>query len=111
LIEGMESESAGDDGAAVSRPTECTAPLPKQPRPKMALDEQADFLAAILRRCKMHGRAMRDHFAGEATLTLTTDDMLRLEAIQQTMMIFHQHDAGRLVKQEIGRKMRGRSAR
>lgn len=96
-----------EEGYAAAR-ADGPRPLPQMTRPKMSLDEQATFLSAILRRCTMHGPELRGHFAGEATLTLTTDDMLRLETIQQTLAIFDTHNAGQLVKDAIGRKMRGR---
>lgn len=88
--------------------TEAERTPPQQQRPKMGLDEQAAFLTEILRRCKLHSEDMRGRFAGEATLTLTTDDMLRLETIQQTLTIFDQHNAAKLVKEAIWRGARGR---
>jgi hypothetical protein len=78
------------------------------PRPKMTLEEQAVFISELLRRCRMHTGVNKDHFAGVATLTLTLQDMLRLETIQQTLAIFETHKAGDLVKREIGRKIRER---
>lgn len=83
-------------------------PPPQRQRPKMNLDQQSDFLLDLLGRCKMHGPELRGRFAGEAILTLTTDDMLRLETIQQTLFIFDQNDAAALVKQAMWRKMKDR---
>lgn len=90
-------ETALDDVGHVVRPAH-------RPRPKMSLEQQSDFLSDLLTRCKMAGPELRGHFAGEALLTLTTDDMLRLETIQQTLFIFDQNDAAQLVKDEIWRK-------
>lgn len=81
---------------------------PQRQRPKMTLDQQSDFLIDLLSRCKMHGPELRGRFAGEEILTLTTDDMLRLETIQQTLFIFDQHKAGDLVKAAMWRKMKDR---
>ena len=86
------------------------APLPKQ-RPKMTLDEQATFLSAILRRCVMHGPQHKGVYAGQATLALTEDDMLRLETIQQTLAIFDVEGAAELVRREIWRKRQKGSGR
>lgn len=82
---------------------------PQRPRPKMSLEQQSDFLFDFLQRCKMAVPDLRGRFAGEAMLTLTTDDMLRIEAIQQTLMIFHQHGAADLVRAAIWRKRSGGS--
>lgn len=80
---------------------------PQRQRPKMTLDQQSEFLHGLLNRCKMADPELRGRFAGEALLTLTTDDMMRLEAIQQTLEIFHSNDAARLVKDAIWRKRQG----
>lgn len=83
-----------------------TPERPKQPRPKMSLAEQSGFLLAILRRCQMHHKDMRGVYAGEAFITLTTDDMLRLETIQQTMALFDLHGADQMVRDKIARRFR-----
>ena len=83
-------------------------PPPQKQRPKMSLDQQSDFLLDLLARCKMHGPELRGRFAGDAILTLSTDDMLRLETIQQTLFIFDQNEAAALVKQAMWRKMKER---
>lgn len=82
---------------------------PQRPRQKMNLEQQADFLFDILERCKMLDPDLRGRFAGEAILTLTTDDMLRLETVQQTLAIFHQQGAADLVKAAMWRKRSGGS--
>lgn len=87
------------DGAAPALP-------PQRQRPKMSLEAQSLLILDLLARCKLHTGDMRGRFAGAATLTLTEDDMLRLETIQQTLAIFDQNDAARLVKDEIWRKRR-----
>lgn len=87
------------------------APPPQKQRPKMTLEQQSDFLLDLIDRCKMLDPDLRGRFAGEAILTMTTDDMLRLETIQQTLLIFHTNDAADLVKREIWRKRGGGSRR
>jgi phage FluMu protein gp41 len=77
-------------------------------RPKMTLEQQSAFLMNLLRRCTLHTGDMAGQFAGEAMVTLSEDDMLRLETIQQTIEIFDLHDAAKLVKDEIWRKKRAR---
>ena len=74
---------------------------PQRQRPKMSLEEQSIFLSGILRRCVMHSGDMKGYFAGEALLTLTTDDMLKLETVQQTLAVFEIHRADELVRQKI----------
>lgn len=76
----------------------------RKPRPKMTLEQQSIFLARLLSRCVMHTEGMRGLYAGQATLTLTEDDMLRLETIQQTLEIFDLNNAADLVRKEIWRK-------
>lgn len=76
-------------------------PPPQKQRPKMALEQQSDFLLDLIDRCKMLDPDLRGRFAGEAILTLTTDDMLRLETIQQTLAIFDMNKAGDVMKQVI----------
>ena len=83
------------------------APAVKQ-RPKMTLEQQSAFLLNLLGRCVMHSGERAGQFAGTAMVTLTEDDMLRLEAIQQTLAIFDMHDAARLVKDEMWRKKNGK---
>jgi hypothetical protein len=102
-------EDAGQEEA--SAPEKATERPPQKPRPKMTLDEQATFLSRLLERCKMHGPELRGLFAGEATLTLSTDDMLRLETIQQTLAIFDAEGAAELVRREIWRKRQRGSGR
>lgn len=80
-------------------------PPPKQ-RPKMTLDEQAIFLGQLLERCKMHGPELRGTFAGVATLTLDTDDMLRIETVWQTLRVFELHRADQMVRDKIARRFR-----
>lgn len=82
------------------------AELPKPKRPKMTLVEQGAFISAMLRRCTMSGPELRGQFAGEALLTLTTDDMLRLETIEQTLAVFEQHGADQMVRDKIARRFR-----
>lgn len=74
---------------------------PQRQRPKMSLDEQSIFLSSLLRRCTMHSGDMKGYFAGEAFITLTTDDMLKLETVQQTLALFDLHRADELVRQKI----------
>lgn len=81
-------------------------PTVKQ-RPKMTLEQQALFLSQIINRCVMHSGPMKGQLAGEAILTLTQDDMLRLETIQQTLAIFDAEGAAELVRREIWRKRKG----
>ena len=81
---------------------------PQQPRPKMTLDQQAGFLGDMLRRCEMHTGDMKGQYAGEAVLTLTRDDMLALETVQQTLRVFDLWRADRMVKDAIDRKKRAR---
>ena len=84
-----------------------TAPkAPAKPRPKMTLDEQAIYVGGLLERCRMHGPDFRGQLAGEATLTLTRDDMDRLSTIEQTLRVFDLWRADRLVKDAIDRKRR-----
>lgn len=92
--------------SAERTPPEEVAERPKRQRPKMSLEEQAAFLSAILRRCEMSGPELRGTYAGEALLTLTTDDMLRLETIQQTLAVFELHGADQMVKDKIARRFR-----
>ncbi len=90
--------------SAVRSPAE--AEKPKRQRPKMTLTEQSVFLSNILGRCQMHGPELRGQFAGEAMLTLTTDDMLCLETIQQTIAVFELHGADQMVRDKIARRVR-----
>lgn len=77
-------------------------------RPKMGLDEQSAYLMNILRRCEIHTPARAAVMAGSAILTLTADDMLRLETIQQTISIFEVNKADDLVRQKIWNEMKRR---
>ena len=92
------------EGAAKTAPR---APAP--PRPKLTLEEQAIFIGWLLDRCRMLSPAQRGAFAGEALLTLTRDDMLKLQTIEQTLRVFDLHRADRMVKDAIDRKRRGRA--
>jgi hypothetical protein len=77
-------------------------------RPKMALDEQAAYVLNLIRRCEMHSPDRAAVMAGAAVLTLTADDMLRLETIQQTLSIFEVNKADDLVRQKIWKDAKGR---
>lgn len=105
----MTEDVAKPEGSPEADQKDDAAPAlpPQRQRPKMTLDQQSEFLHGLLNRCKMADPELRGRFAGEAMLTLTTDDMLRLEAIQQTLEIFHNNDAARLVKDAIWRKRQG----
>lgn len=82
---------------------------PVKQRPKMTLDEQSSFLFQLLRRCQCHGPELKGIYAGAAILTLSEDEMLKLETIQQTIEVFHMNNAAELVRQEIWRK-RGKAS-
>lgn len=88
----------------VDKPQAEKPKIEQRPRPKMTLEEQTIFLGLLLQRCVMHTGDMKGYFAGEAVLTLTQDDMLRLETIQQTLAIFDVEGAADLVRREIIRK-------
>lgn len=100
MTDAVDDAGQGGDQANFSAPAE--KPPVKQ-RPKMTLQEQSSFLLAMLRRCEMHTGDRKGSYAGEAILTLTEDDMLRLETIQQTLMVFHLARAEGIVRQAIGR--------
>ena len=72
----------------------------------MSLDEQSIFLSSIIRRCTMQSGDMKGYLAGEAFITLTTDDMLRLETVQQTLALFDLHGADEMVRNKIMRRRR-----
>ncbi len=90
----------------VAAEREAPEKAPPKQRPKMTLTEQAAFLSDILRRCTMHSGDMKGQFAGVASITLATDDMLRLETIQQTMALFEMHGADKMVRDKIVRRFR-----
>ncbi len=86
------------------------APPPQRQRPKMTLAEQSGFLMALLRRCVVTSDPRLAHvFAKDAVVTLTQDDILKLEAIQQTIAFMDLHDVGRLVRDDLSRKARQRA--
>lgn len=87
---------------------EAPEPIERQKRPKMTLEEQSAYLTNLLRRCEMHSPGRAVEFAGTALLTLTTEDMLRLETIQQTLAIFEVNKADDLVRQKIWNEMKRR---
>lgn len=99
----------------MSAPEDKAPEAPEKPpvkqRPKMTLDQQALFLSDLLRRCVMHSGPRKGLFAGEATLTLSEDDMLRIETIQQTLAIFDAEGAAELVRKEMWRKRQGGNRR
>lgn len=83
---------------------------PQRQRPKMTLGDQSSFLINLLRRCVMTSDPrIAGTFAKEAVVTLTQDDMLKLEAIQQTIAFMDLHDVGRLVREDMSRKARQRA--
>ncbi len=79
---------------------------PVKPRPKLTLLEQSAFLSGLLARCVMHTGPNKGVYAGDALLALTSDDMLKIEAIQQTIAFFDAHDVGRLGRQEMAKRYR-----
>lgn len=79
---------------------------PQRQRPKMSLDEQSIFLSSIIRRCTMQSGDMKGYLAGEAFLTLTIDDMLKFETVQQTLALFDLHGADEMVRAKIMRRRR-----
>lgn len=73
------------------------------PRRKMSLMSQAYFLDRMLDRCKMHSGKEKGEYAGEATLTLTIDDMAALLCISTTIGFFDYHGAGDYVRKAAER--------
>lgn len=102
----QDGRQAAADGAGEKAPEAADARVlpPQAKRPKMSLGQQSSFLLGILDRCTMHSGEMRGRFTGEATLSLTAEDMLRLETIQQTLAIFDMEGAAELVRKEMWRK-------
>lgn len=99
--------SAPEDKAPAAEADAAPEKPPVKQRPKMTLDQQSIFLSRLLSRCVMHSGPTRGQFAGEAMLTLTEDDMLRLQTIQQTLAIFDAEGAAELVRKEMWRKRKG----
>jgi hypothetical protein len=102
--------SEPEDQAPEAAP-EATEKRPVKQRPKMALGDQAVFLGDLLRRCRMHSGPHKGAYAGEASLCLSEDDMLRIETIQQTLLIFDMEGAAELVRKEMWRKRQGGNRR
>ena len=103
--------ATGGEVAAEQSPAPAPEKPKPRPRPKMTLNEQSVFLCRLLARCVMHSGDSKGGYAGEATLTLTTDDMLRLETIQQTIAVFDVEGAAELVRDAIWRKRQRGSGR
>ena len=79
---------------------------PQRQRPKMALAEQNIFLLDLVQRCTMHSGDQAGRFAGVAILTLTQDDMLKLETVQQSIAVFDLYHADDLVRREASKRFR-----
>lgn len=84
---------------------------PQQKRPKMTLEEQSIFLSWLISRCVMRGGEHKGLLAGHTLLSLTKDEVLKLQTIQQTIAIFDMEGAAELVRREIWRKRQNRGGR
>ncbi len=71
------------------------------PRPKMTLAEQAAFVGGI---CNGFRRHEDQRLWGEVFKTFSRDDMLKLEAVWQTLSFMDLHRADLLVRDKIGRE-------
>lgn len=103
MIEGAKitAEKAPQEGHPERE--QATGPRPL-PRRKMSLISQASFLDRMLDRCKMHSGKERGEYAGEATLTLTIDDMAALSCISTTIGLFDYHGAADYVRKAAERE-------
>lgn len=81
------------------------------PRRKMGLFDQEHFLRTVLDRCVMHVGAMKGIYAGEATLTLTREDMAALVCIADTLNLFNVYGAADHVRRQAQRDAERKAAK